>query len=155
MKARSRITLVFPDSSGTVLDWDRPERDHSVITVSNFNLLHAALQAGVEEFGRDIERVIFDRSVDADDFLSFLCSLPAEFRGDVLRIRPDGSGTISASSPRGDGRFLYSLSVEDVGFYLRTVTNVGFFRMDATADGFSVSLLEDLVTLESRASVEA
>lgn len=155
MRARSRITLVFPDSCGTVLDWDRPEREHSVITVSNFNLLHAALQAGVEEFGRDIERVIFDRSVNGDDFLTFLCLLPAEFRGDVLRIRQDGSGTISASSPRGDGRFLYSLSIEDVGFYLRTVTNVGFCKVDATANGFSVSLLEDLVTLESRASVEA
>lgn len=154
MRSQTRITLVFPDPSGTALDWDRPEREHSVITVSNFNLLHAALQGGVQEFGRDIERVIFDRSVSAEDFLLFLCSLPAEFRGDVMRICEDGSGTISASSPRGDGRFLYSLSVEDVGFYLRTVTNVGFCRLDRDSEVFSISLLEELMTIESRSPVE-
>jgi hypothetical protein len=121
-----RITLVFPDLTNTELDWESSEREESIITVSNYNLLNGALQAGVQEFGRNIERVIFDRSIDVDTFLTFLTSLPIEFRGDVLRIRKDGSGTLSASSPRGDGRFLYGLSVVDVGFYLRTVTRVGF-----------------------------
>lgn len=130
MQVSERITLVFPDPLHTELDWESSEREESIITVGNYNLLNGALQAGVQELGRDIDRVIFDRSVDGDTFLSFLSSMPIEFRGDVLRIRRDGSGTLSASSPRGDGRFLYGLSTVDVGFYLRTVTRVGFCTLD-------------------------
>jgi hypothetical protein len=147
MQAKQRITLVFPDPIHTELDWETSEREQSVITVSNYNLLNGALQAGVQELGRDIERVIFDRSVDGDTFLSFLSSLPVEFRGDVLRIRKDGSGTLSASSPRGDGRFLYGLSVVDVGFYLRTVTKVGFCSIDRLEEIFDTSLAEEIPTL--------
>ncbi len=147
MQPKERITLVFPDPTHTELDWESSRREESVITVSNYNLLNGALQAGVQELGRDIERVIFDRSVDGDTFLSFLSSLPIEFRGDVLRIRKDGSGTLSASSPRGDGRFLYGLSVVDVGFYLRTVTRVGFCSIDRVDEIFDASMAEPIPTL--------
>lgn len=147
MQTKERITLVFPDPTQTELDWESSQREESVITVSNYNLLNGALQAGVQELGRDIERVIFDRSIEGDTFLSFLSSLPIEFRGDVLRIRKDGSGTLSASSPRGDGRFLYGLSVVDVGFYLRTVTRVGFCSIDRADEIFDASMAARIPTL--------
>ncbi|HUF18931.1 MAG TPA: hypothetical protein VMS12_12880 [Thermoanaerobaculia bacterium] len=143
MQTKERITLVFPDMAQTELDWESSEREESVITVSNYNVLNGALHAGVQELGRDIERVIFDRSIDGDTYLTFLSSLPIEFRGDVLRIRKDGSGTLSASSPRGDGRFLYGLSLVDVGFYLRTVTRVGFCTLDRVEDLLGVGFSDE------------
>lgn len=82
MHERERITLVFADPAHTERNWDSSKREESIITVTNYNLLNGALQAGVQELGREIDRVIFDRSVDGDTFLTFLSSLPIEFRGD-------------------------------------------------------------------------
>lgn len=49
--------------------------------------------------------------------MDLLSSLPAEFTGDVLLIRDDGSGQLSSTARCGD-RVVYSLMSDDVRFYL-------------------------------------
>jgi hypothetical protein len=60
-----------------------------------------------------------DRVGDGDEFLDLLAALPDEFSGDVLLVRDDGTGVLSASG-RGGNRVLYALMAHDVRFYLET-----------------------------------
>lgn len=98
----------------------QPWRSPGTIVLGNYSLLEAALYAGVVEFGREIARVVFDRSIDAARYLAFLSSLPQAFRGDVLLILPSGAGFLSAVS-RDDGRYMYRLAASDVTFYREAV----------------------------------
>ena len=57
------------------------------------------------------------RSFSPAEYLDLLAALPAEFGADVMLIRNDESGYLSASG-RGGDRALYSLRANDVRFYL-------------------------------------
>jgi hypothetical protein len=114
-----RITLVLRSQSA-----DRTWNDGSgsasrMIFVKVFNVLQYALTNGVTEFDRDVERVLLDRSVTDSEFLDLLASLPARFQGDVVMVRPDDTGFLSAAG-RGGDRVLYALRAEDLQFYLTT-----------------------------------
>ena len=110
-----KITLVLTPRAEKTGSWSGT----GAILLSNYSLLDAALHAGVTEYGREIARVIFDRSIDPMTFLDFLTKLPVGFRGDVLLVLDDGRGYLSAVSPH-EGRYLYSLSSRDVSFYRET-----------------------------------
>lgn len=110
---RTTLVLVAPEEIEQT--WRAP----GSIVLTNYALLDAALHAGVTEYGREVARVVFDRSVSAERFLTFLSTLPIGFRGDVLYIQPSGGGFLSAVS-RDDGRYLYSLTARDVAFYRET-----------------------------------
>jgi hypothetical protein len=112
-----RLTLVARDHHKPELDWNyRSGARRSVAFAPSTALLLDALGAGLE-MGFDIGRVIVDRAAVADQFLDLLVELPAEFSGDALLIRDDGSGVLSATG-RGGGRELHALTVHDVRFYL-------------------------------------
>jgi hypothetical protein len=101
-----------------------PAAGNSVNTSSTrvvaVDALTVLLQASIDGIVHlDVERVILDRSASAADFLGFLASLPAQFSGDVLLITEDDGAYLSTSG-RGGGRILYSLTADDVTFYLRT-----------------------------------
>lgn len=67
----------------------------------------------------DLNRIILDNSASADEFLRLLATLPAEIAGDVMLIREDGGGFLSAAG-RGGDRVIYELSARDVDFYVET-----------------------------------
>jgi hypothetical protein len=117
MTSLNQVTLVLYGEDASSIDWDRVDRSHGVIAMTNYRVCKAALEIGIRELGKEIVAVIFDRVVGAELFLDFLADLPHEFRGDVLLIGQDGSGYLSSAS-RGDGRILYTLRESDVDFYL-------------------------------------
>ena|SRR5690242_1484685 len=110
-----RITLVnLPPLDSR--DWDCTLAAATrIIFVRTVMILEHALT----EHDRDVERVIVDRGATASEALHLLAKLPQEFHGDVLIIRDDGSGFLSARA-RGDGRVLYPLTKMDVDFYVET-----------------------------------
>ncbi|HEY5611308.1 MAG TPA: hypothetical protein VIL97_08885 [Thermoanaerobaculia bacterium] len=116
--------------------WNRLSLTHAVITIRNAAVMIAAVDQGFHEGGKDIQRVVFDRSIDAAEFLSVLTQLPYGFRGDVLFTPEEGQAFLSAVSPRGDGRALFSLSKEDVNFYLEAVFEEGEQRPHEAAHRF-------------------
>ena len=113
-----RITLITRNFRSPQRAWDTclasPNR---LIFLKAFNVLRFALARGVAEMEQDVERVILDRSATADELLDLLTSLPAEFTGDVLFIRDDEGGFLSATG-RGGDRVLYALRSDDIEFYL-------------------------------------
>ena len=115
-----RITLITRASRSPHRGWDTsPQAANRIIFLKAFTVLRYALARGVAEMEQDVERVILDHSSTAADFLELLTSLPAEFTGDVLLIRDDDSGYLSATG-RGGDRVLYALSTHDIEFYLET-----------------------------------
>ncbi len=131
-----RLTLVARHTHKPDMDWNYRARDRehgtSVAFTQSAASLRFALSAGTE-MGFDIGRVIVDRAGTADEFLDLLAELPAEYIGDVLFIRDDGSGVLSATG-RGGDRVLYSLTVHDIRFYLEAQNLVtGRVAMEMTA----------------------
>jgi len=120
MNDMRRITLVHRSPSLTSRDWDgtssAPTR---IIFVRAVSMLEFALKHAMSELERDVERVVIDRGATAGECLELLARLPQQFQGDVVIIRGDGSGFLSATA-RGDGRVLYPLSADDIEFYLIT-----------------------------------
>jgi hypothetical protein len=115
-----RITLVNRNAGQTTRDWDSSsEAPTRIIFVRAVSILEYALRQAVAELERDVERVVIDRAATAAQSLELLARLPQQFHGDVVIIRDDGSGFLSASA-RGEGRMLYPLSVDDIEFYLIT-----------------------------------
>jgi len=120
MKDLRRITLVNHNPALESRDWDcSPEAASRIIFVRSVAILKYALKNAVAELNRDVERVVIDRGATAGECLDLLARLPDAFHGDVLIVRQDGPGFLSASS-RGDGRVLYPLSADDIEFYLIT-----------------------------------
>ena len=133
MYDRKALVLTTPESEER---WSDAAEQRMVICVRNFRVLCAAVEGD-----HDIGQVIFDRSIDSFELLRFLSTLPKNFQGDVLSIRHDGTGFLSAIG-RGDGRLLYSLQPIDVEFYLELrfpsplhvvepVLEAGAFQMSA------------------------
>lgn len=120
LHAHHRITLIARESTKPDADWNYAScRNQRVAFLDSVNALRFALGAAVNDVGLDVERIILDRSGDSGEFLELLASAPAEFNGDMLFIRNDGGGFLSAMG-RGGDRVLYALSGYDVRFYLET-----------------------------------
>jgi CheY-like chemotaxis protein len=116
---QNRITLVSCSLSATSRTWAfNREGTSRLIHVPDFRMLSAALDAGISEGERDIERVIVDETAEPGEFLELLSALPAGFRGDVLYLQSGGKVFLSATG-RSDERVLYSLKTPDLDFYLQ------------------------------------
>ena len=119
MSAR-RVTIVARDKAQPAMDWTpSASQRHTIAFVDSVRALRFALGAVITEGELDISRAIVDRTGDGDEFLDLLTVLPAEFNGDVLLVRYDGTGVLSATA-RGGDRVLYALTAFDVRFYLET-----------------------------------
>ena len=115
-----RITLIVRDEASPSIDWDYAHtRESRVAFLDAVGAAAFALDAAVTDVGLDIERVIVDRAGTADDFLNLLTQMPSEIAADVLLIRDDGGGFLSAAG-RGGDRVMYALGRHDVRFYLET-----------------------------------
>jgi len=119
-----KATLVYR-SGNSMFDWTSAPSGQKIIDVANYQLLCGAM-SGVDEFGKEIEQVIFDRSVNAVELLEFLANLPVSFRGDVLAIT--GDTAYLSSVLRGDGRILYNLRKTDVEFYAQVQFGINVKR---------------------------
>ena len=114
MTDNRRITLIARNPKKVQRDWDLTNPAGSkLVFVDSMKFLPYALDQE-----HDIERVIIDGSATALQFLEFLSTLPGEFAGDVISISEDGKSFLS-SVGRGDGRMLYSLTADDLEFYLQ------------------------------------
>ncbi|HEV8660783.1 MAG TPA: hypothetical protein VGS96_19430 [Thermoanaerobaculia bacterium] len=85
--------------------------------LDSWSMLRATFLSPLVKNDVDVERIVFDRSCSESEYLAFLSELPPEFRGDVIMIRDNDTGFLSATG-RGGGRILYALSAEDTEFYL-------------------------------------
>lgn len=118
--AHDRITLITRESTKPDVDWNyaRCRREH-VAFLDSMSALKYAVTDAVTDVGLDVERVIIDRAASAIEFLDLLASLPPEICGDIVLIRDDGAGFLSATG-RGGDRVLYTLTPYDIRFYLET-----------------------------------
>lgn len=115
-----RVTLIAREDTKPAVDWNYARcRSERVAFLDSVSSLKFALGAALTDVGLDIERVIVDRAGSADEFLDLLATMPNEFNGDVVLVRDDGGGFLSAVG-RGGDRVLYALSPFDVRFYLET-----------------------------------
>lgn len=115
-----RITLIARKASKPDVDWNYARSaSMRVAFLDSINATKFALGVAVNDVALDIERVIVDRAGSAEEFLDLLTAIPNEFTGDVLLIRDDGTGFLSATG-RGGDRVLYALVARDVRFYLET-----------------------------------
>jgi hypothetical protein len=113
-----RITLLACGRAVPDRDWERLTSSHTrLVMIESMTVLRYTLQHAVSDIDLDIERVILDRAFSPAEYLDLLASLPGEFSADVLLIRGDDSGYLSASGRSGD-RTIHSLTAEDVRFYL-------------------------------------
>jgi hypothetical protein len=115
-----RITLIVRNDTKPNVDWNYAcSSDMRVAFLDSVNAFKFAVGVAINDVALDIERVIVDRAGSAEDFLDLLASLPPEFTGDLLVIRDDGNGFLSATG-RGGDRVFYALVARDVRFYLET-----------------------------------
>jgi hypothetical protein len=121
MNSGKRITLVTrPNNRHAERAWNFDgDAQGRVIVVGSFTVLRYALEQSMSEMAHDVERLVVDRTATASQFLELLASLPDEFVGDVLYIRDDEAGFLSAAG-RGAGRMIYALSQHDLHFYFET-----------------------------------
>lgn len=115
-----RITLIARKATKPNVDWNYARSaTMRVAFLESVDALKFALNLSINDAALDIERVIVDRAGTADDFLELLATLPTEFTGDILVIRDDGNGFLSATG-RGGDRVFYALAAHDIRFYLET-----------------------------------
>lgn len=113
-----RITLIAHEAAKPDIDWNYAASERMAVAfLESVRSLRFALTAAVTDVGLDVCRAIVDRAGRADEFLDLLTDLPPAFTGDVLQIRDDGAGILSATA-RGGDRVMYALNVDDVRFYL-------------------------------------
>lgn len=115
----ARVTLIVMAASKPDTDWRVARPTSRLAFLSSITGVRPTLQSAVSHVGLDVERVIVDRAGNADEFLLLLSHLPAQFAGDVVLVRDDGDGYLSATG-RGGSRVLYALDAADVRFYLET-----------------------------------
>jgi hypothetical protein len=134
MNSQQRITLIARESTKPDVDWNygsaSPRR---VAFLESVAALRLALGTARFDVGLDIERVIVDRAGAPEDFLNLMAGVPAEFAGDMVLIKDDGAGFLSATG-RGGDRVVYALSASDIRFYLEThelVTGRAALRLTA------------------------
>jgi hypothetical protein len=127
-----RITLISRHKQLSRNWEDSRESRSRLVLLDSFAILRAAVARSLVEMDADVERIILDRSSSASEYLSLLAQLPYEFNGDVLMIRDDESGFLSATG-RGGDRVLYSLAAPDLRFYLETHGLLNGARAEMTA----------------------
>jgi hypothetical protein len=114
-----RVTLVAREPARR-REWNHaPHVRARMAFVDSIGMLKTAVDAAISGMALDVERLVIDRTGSGDDFLDLMTALPNEFTGDVLMIREDGGGYLSATG-RGGDRVLYALSACDTHFYLET-----------------------------------
>lgn len=117
---KRRITLIARGPATPDRDWDsRSSGPNRLVFIEAMPILRQVIDSGVPEMNLDVERIVLDRATSAVEYLDLLASLPPEFAGDLVLIRDDESGFLSANG-RGGNRVLYSLTSNDVRFYLET-----------------------------------
>lgn len=115
-----RITLITRDPKRADRNWDSSRLSpNRLIMLDSFTVLNYSISTHMVDLDIDVERVILDRSSSPADFLTLLAALPHTFTGDVILIREDDGGFLSAMG-RGGDRVLYALSASDLRFYLET-----------------------------------
>lgn len=115
-----RITLIARESTQPDIDWNYAScRTANVAFLGSVSALKFAVRSALHKDGLDIERVIIDRAGSAEDFLELLAVVPVEITGDIMMIRDDGTGFLSATGRGGDRR-VYAMRANDVRFYLET-----------------------------------
>ena len=115
---KRRITLITRHKQLPQRNWhSAADAQSRVIFVDSLTVLRYTVASPVVHTDHDVERIILDRSASASDYLALLAELPHDFTGDVLMIRDDESGFLSANG-RGGDRILYALSSQDLAFYL-------------------------------------
>lgn len=77
-------------------------------------MLHSPMVGGLGE----IERVVIDGQIDLDRFMLLTATLPDRFNGELLFIRPDGSGYLSTRELKSV-RSVKAISEMEVEVYLR------------------------------------
>lgn len=113
-----RITLLARGRATPDRDWDRLTHGATrMVTIESMTVLRYTLEHAVSDIDLDIERVILDRAFSPAEYLDLLAALPRDFGADILLIRDDDSGYLSATGRAGD-RTIYSLVASDVRFYL-------------------------------------
>ena len=117
---KRRITLIARGPATPDRDWDsRSSARSRLVFIEAMPILRHLIDSGVPEMNLDVERIVLDRATSAVEYLDLLASLRPEFTGDLVLIREDESGFLSANG-RGGNRVLYSLTPNDVRFYLET-----------------------------------
>ena len=135
-----RITLITRDPKRTDRNWDNsPISPNRLILLDSFTVLSYSISTQMADLDVDVDRVILDRSASPADFLTLLASLPHSFTGDVILIREDDAGFLSATG-RGGDRVLYALSPSDIRFYLETQGLVS--RKAGAADAAPIPVAE-------------
>lgn len=112
----TKVTLITTPSEGAEILWSRAAAMSRLLFFDTIAELRFSIDFAEGAMGFDAERVIVERG-NADDFLSLLAQIPFTFQGDVVLIRDDRSGYLSAVG-RGGDRILYVMTAEDVSFYL-------------------------------------
>jgi len=116
-----RITLVTYEKGGIERSWRSSDDATSrVVFLDSLRLLRSTIESPLIYSDSDVERIVLDSCCSEAEYLSLLAALPHQFTGDILMIRSDSTGFLSATG-RGGDRILYALSSEDVQFYLETV----------------------------------
>lgn len=114
------ITLVCTDTKRALIDWSRASSvDSRVVSAWNMELCKEAITMA-ESLDIDLKRVLFDKTVTAEEFLEIVAWLGPEFLGDLVMVNSRDSGYISASTAKG-GRVMYRLERQDVDFYLEAL----------------------------------
>jgi len=120
MNHDKRITLVNRPKVLAGRNWQSSQAAQSrLILVDSFTLLRHTVASPKVYVDFDVERIVLDRATSASEYLALLAELPQDFSGDVVFIRDDDSGFLSAAG-RGGNRVLYALSAQDLAFYLET-----------------------------------
>ncbi len=115
-----RITLISRPPQLPERKWDRSHGAASrLVMLDSFTVLRYSVARSLVDLDVDVERIVLDRSSSASEYLALLAQLPHQFGGDVLMIRDDETGFLSAAG-RGGDRVLYALSAPDLRFYLET-----------------------------------
>lgn len=117
MSNHPRITLIARPSNRPGPDWKQAQ--DGVLFTESLDVVRFVLRRGVSTVELDVERFILDRAATDQELLDLLAIVPEDFGGDIVHIREDGSGYLSAAG-RGGGRVLYRLDAIDIRFYLET-----------------------------------
>jgi hypothetical protein len=115
---KQAVTLVVRDSGDHRRNWNLATNANSrIVFADTFSVLQLARDHAWGERGRDVERIVIDGAAGTLYCLELLAALGGDFAGDVLFVRENLSGFLSALG-RGGDRVLYALRAEDVDFYL-------------------------------------
>jgi hypothetical protein len=111
------VTVVSRAESAPERPWLTPPRaSRRLLFVESFDAIRAAFAHDVHR--ARIDDVIIDGTATGAEYLHFLCTLPAAYRGDVLLLLDD-SAFLSSGSADGD-RALHALPAAEAQAYVET-----------------------------------